>query len=257
MSVRLIPLGTNGFIPSQGRQTMSFLLLHPDSAILLDAGTGVSRLLEQPISEVLRPYGSLNVILSHYHLDHVVGLSYLPAVWRGKPVTIYAPGPGLVHAAAEKALNDLIRPPFFPLTFRDFPLPVTVAPITSDHFQVGSVAVRMRPQKHSGGSAGIRIGDIAYATDTVVDEDTVEFVRGARLLLHEVWLEDAAESRSVGHSDPYGVADIATRAGVGGLMIVHHPPFRSQAEISAIAAAIQVTTPVTIIVPEEGVVYEV
>ncbi|MGD2114802.1 MAG: MBL fold metallo-hydrolase, partial [Acidobacteriota bacterium] len=76
--MRLIPLGTNGYIPTHGRQTMCFLVRFEDRALLLDAGTGVARLLEPRVRELLEGVEQLDVILSHFHLDHVIGLSYLP-----------------------------------------------------------------------------------------------------------------------------------------------------------------------------------
>jgi ribonuclease BN (tRNA processing enzyme) len=109
---------------------------------------------------------------------------------------------------------------------------------------------------------GIRIGDdIAYVTDTVIDQGVVDFVRGVKLLLHELWLDDAetpaAEAARTGHSYASGVIQIAEQAGVGSLMIVHHHPLRSLAEIEKTAAARRRATTVKIIVPEEGKVYNV
>lgn len=52
MGTLLIPLGTNGYIPTLGRHTMSFLVLTAGEAILLDAGTGVSRLLDSKIQDI-------------------------------------------------------------------------------------------------------------------------------------------------------------------------------------------------------------
>ena len=262
MSTRLIPLGTNGFIPTQGRHTMSFLALVDDQAILLDTGTGAARLLSEPLAGMLQSYPALSIIYSHYHLDHTVGLTYFTAIWPSKPLTIYAPERPLLHASALETLNALISPPNFPITLDHFPCPVTIVPLHGDHLQIGSVSVRLRPQKHAGGSVGIRLGDdIAYTTDTVVDEGSIDFVRGVKLLLHELWLDDAdapaEEATRSGHSYASGVAQIATKAGVGSLMIVHHHPRRILAEIERTAQACQSQTTATIIVPEEGKVYDI
>jgi len=261
MPMRLIPLGTNGFIPTQGRQTMSFLVLAERDAILLDAGSGVSRLLDESLARLLRPYPILNIVLSHFHLDHTVGLTYLTIAAHGKPVHIYPPDRPLVQVSGEAALNELIRPPYFPLTLQRYPLPVAITPIRGD-FQVGSLSVRVRAQEHDGGSIGIRIGDqIAYTTDTIVDPQNVEFVRGVSLLLHELWLDDAEkpaqDATKSGHSYASGVVRLATEAGVERLMIVHHHPLRSTAAIHKTAEAAQGATNVKIIVPEEGKVYDV
>jgi ribonuclease BN (tRNA processing enzyme) len=262
MSARLIPLGVNGFIPTQGRHTMSFLALVDDQAILLDTGTGVARLLDEPLAGLLQSFPSLSIIYSHYHLDHTIGLSYFTAVWPSKPLTIYAPERPLLHASATETLNGLICPPNFPITLQQFPCPITIVPLCDDHFQIGSLGVRLRPQKHAGGSVGIRLGnDIAYTTDTVVDEGAIDFVRGVKLLLHELWLDDAdapaEEATRSGHSYASGVAQIATKAGVGSLMIVHHHPRRTRAEIEKTAQTCQSQTTARVIVPEEGKVYAV
>src|ERR1044072_2904577 len=56
VNLRLVPLGTNWYIPSHGRQTMCFLLLDGDgAALLLDAGTGLARLLAPEIAALLAP----------------------------------------------------------------------------------------------------------------------------------------------------------------------------------------------------------
>ena len=123
--------------------------------------------------------------------------------------------------------------------------------------QSGSLGIR----SIDGGSIGIRIGDtLAYVTDTVIDPATVEFVRGVKLLLHEVWLtaEEAAESdpSPTGHSDAGAVADLARAAGVGRLWVVHHHPRRSAAELARMATAMQLRAGLPVEVPGEGEVYE-
>ena len=50
--VKLIPLGTNGFFPSLGHQAQCYMVLTEDAAIMLDAGTGVGRLLEPETGHV-------------------------------------------------------------------------------------------------------------------------------------------------------------------------------------------------------------
>jgi len=260
MSTRLVPFGINGFIPSFGRQTMSFLLLTGNEALLLDAGTGVARLLEPMMIDLLQPYDCLNIILSHYHLDHVVGLSYLPGAWTQGRVRIYAPGQPFVEAEPDLALNRLLQPPLFPQMYQDFPTPVEVIPIRSEFLQIGNVSIQLHGQKHPGGSVGIRIADeIAYVTDTPVDLTTETFVQRVKLLLHEVWLTDAEaerdeRERSI-HSFLSGVAQISKRAEVSRLMPIHHHPRRSNAEIRELIQEMRDLAGSEVLVPEEGRIY--
>lgn len=237
--MKLLPLGTNGFIPARGRQTMSFLVVDGDAALLLDAGSGVARLLEPAANAALEGIERLDVLLTHYHLDHVVGLSYLPGVARDRRLRIFAPAPPLTEGGPE-TLATLIAPPLFPITLDRWPMPVEVVPFGGPALEIGPFRLRVRAQRHPGGSAGVRIDDrLAYVTDTVVDPETARFVRGVGTLLHEVWLtaeeaerEDAGRT---GHSAAPGVAALAKRAAVGRLVPVHHHPRRDSAGIGELA----------------------
>jgi len=256
--LRLLPLGTNGYIPSRGRQTMSFLLLAEGAALLLDAGTGVARLAEPAVRAALAGVARLDLLLTHYHLDHVVGLSFLPGVGRHlEGLRIHAPAPPLTDFGPE-ALDRLIAPPFFPIGFERWPMPVEVLPYRAGELEIGPFRLRVRRQKHPGGSAGIRVGDaLAYTTDTVIDPETAELARGVDLLLHEAWLSDQEAARDdagrTGHSAAGAVADLARRAGVARLGLVHHHPLRDDAGIEAMRAAMEARAGLPVLRVEEGV----
>jgi ribonuclease BN (tRNA processing enzyme) len=259
--MRLVPLGTNGFIPTFGRQTMSFLVLDQEEALLLDAGTGLARLLEPAVGTLVAGRRHLHLFLTHYHLDHVVGLSYLTAVWRDRGLTLHAPTRPLVEVEAEAAIEQLLSPPLFPIRLADFPLAVEVRPYSGEPLEIGGLRLRLRRQTHPGGSVGVRIGDaLAYVTDSVVDEDTVGFVRGVGLLLHEVWLTaaeaEAQDAAAIGHSAAPGVARLAREAGVGRLMPVHHHPKRDRQDLERLVAELAASG-LAVLLPEEGEVYEI
>lgn len=259
--MKLAPLGTAGYLPAAGRQTMSFLLATGAESLLLDAGTGVARLLEPAVAALLPAGQRLDILLTHYHLDHVVGLSYLLGLAADRPLRIHAPAPPLTAIGAE-GISQLLSPPLFPLPVERWPMPVEIAPFSGPDLAIGGLRLQLRRQKHPGGSVGVRLGDaLAYVTDTVIDPATADFVRGVRLLLHEVWLtaEEAAESdpAPTGHSHADAVADLARAAGVGRLWIVHHHPRRSAEDLARMAAAMQRRAGLPVEVPVEGEVYEV
>ncbi|HSG84893.1 MAG TPA: MBL fold metallo-hydrolase, partial [Candidatus Limnocylindrales bacterium] len=242
-ALRLVPLGTGGYFPSAGRQTMAFLLVWPGGALLLDAGTGVARLAEPGIGRLLEGVGRLDVLLTHYHLDHVAGLSYLPGILRETELRIFAPTPPLTTHGSE-ALDRLISPPLFPVGFHRWPMPVEVVPYAGSDLRIGPLEVRVRAQKHPGGSVGVRIGDaLAYITDTILDLSTIPFVHGVRNLLHEVWLDDDEAAREdagrAGHSAAGPVAELATTAQVGRLLPIHHHPRRTAEALEALVSSMR------------------
>ena len=257
--MRLIPLGTNGFLPSYGRQTACYLILLDGEAILLDAGTGASRLIEPEVVKHLDGVERLNVVISHYHLDHCVGLAYLSEAWP-KEIVVYAPAPPFTKVGPEKALGTLLNAPYTP-PLEYYPGPVKIVPVEVETLTIAGRESRFRAQKHWRGSMGIRIADdLTYVTDTVVDEGTVEFARGVRTLFHEIWMLDDEVARDetgrANHSNVSGVADIARRAGVERLIVIHHHPRRTVNDLVQIAQQAAEVSGVEVIVPVEGQVYE-
>src|ERR1700712_115671 len=72
-------LGSGGFVPTGTRETSSVLLLpegDPDAAVVIDAGTGLRRLITDRAA-LLGGRTKLEVLLTHFHIDHVCGLAYL------------------------------------------------------------------------------------------------------------------------------------------------------------------------------------
>jgi len=253
--MRLIPLGTNGYFPSFGRQTMSILVLNGETALLLDAGTGVGRLIEPRIRELLKEVSRLDIILSHYHLDHLIGLSYLGGVFPG-PVRIFGPAPPLSDASPEEALA-IFGPPWFPTRLLDSPSLEVVA-VSRKEWDLNRMPVRMRRQAHPGGAVGIRLGDrLAYCVDGAIDPGAMDFVTGVEVLFHEVWLTDEEAAREPpersGHSAAGPVATLAASAGVERLFPVHHHPKRTEPELGGVVRGMR-REGITIELPREGAV---
>src|SRR5687768_11382138 len=67
--MKLVLLGTTGYHANDRRQTACFML--PELGVVFDAGTGLYR-----VSDYLQT-NTLDIFLSHVHLDHCVGLTYM------------------------------------------------------------------------------------------------------------------------------------------------------------------------------------
>ena len=109
-------LGTAGGMPTAHRGTTSVLVRTGDRALLLDAGTGAARLVSEP--GLLDGATRLDVLLTHFHLDHVCGLLYLAAT--GLPVEVHAPGEWLYGSASAQVLAPLLRAPVSPFASQPF-----------------------------------------------------------------------------------------------------------------------------------------
>ena len=238
----LIPLGINGFFPYNGRQTACYLFIKDDTAIILDAGTGISGLLKGEIKEKLKEK-HLHIILSHYHLDHTCGLSYLTGVTPNAKISLFCPVYPLVKARNINGLERLLSPPLFSLKLED--IPIEVKEINKESFKIGKINIKLLKQYHPGGSVGIRIdNDLTYITDTIVSDKTAVFAKNVKLLLHELWLTDkelkTAPLEADGkrpeekHSYESGVVKIALDSKCENVMPIHMTPWRTEKEIRAL-----------------------
>ncbi len=87
-------LGTMGWMPSDRRETTCFACRSGEDTFIFDAGTGLRRLLQPEHAHLLAGSGVVHLFLTHYHLDHVCGLAYLPGVLPGRVLVIHAPDAG-------------------------------------------------------------------------------------------------------------------------------------------------------------------
>ena len=209
-------LGTTGYHPNNLRQTAC--LMFPEIGLIFDAGTGIFRardLIQTP---------TLDIVLSHVHLDHCVGLTFLYDILYEKDVKV------TVHVEESKIdviQNHLYQPQLFPVkpNFEMQPLkPEMKMPYGTIHsFELGY---------HPGGSHGFRLdlGDrtLAYATDTYASEapEYLKDIRGVDTLIHECYFPDSLDemAKVTGHSCLGPVVRLAAAAEVKQLYLVHINP---------------------------------
>jgi ribonuclease Z len=167
----------------------------------------------------------LDIFLSHSHLDHISGLTYLVNL---VPANVLART--TVHGEPAKltAIREhLFAEPIFPVTppFRfealqeSFALP-RAGRLT--HF----------PLAHPGGSVGFRLDwpghSMAYVTDTTASTSApyLENIHCVDLLIHEAYFAKDVNDipARTGHSSLDRVAEVAGAANVRRLVIAHIDP---------------------------------
>jgi ribonuclease Z len=228
MEVRI--LGCGGFIPTRARATACVYVRDGQDVLLLDAGTGAARLFED--AELLAGARRLYIVLTHFHLDHVVGLPYLAALEQLDAREVWGAGPLVAGVATRELVHRLLDPPFQASRAADVEGKYLtrigdVAPPAAD---VGPFRLGLRLQtRHATPTLAVRVGELAYCTDTAYDDGTAEFVRGARILLHEAF--HAAETTDdASHTASGDAARIAAAAGVERLVLMHVNPERPDEE---------------------------
>ncbi|NIL96254.1 MAG: MBL fold metallo-hydrolase [Planctomycetales bacterium] len=221
--MKLLCLGTSGYYPNQRRHTACFMI--PELGIVLDAGTGMFRLPEHLVTE------ELDIFLSHAHLDHIVGLTYLLGILDGRGMRQV-----VVHGEPEK-LAAIRQHLFSELIFSVMP-PLQFRPLADKVPLRGGGRLTHFPLEHPGGVVGFRLDwpghSLAYVTDTTAAAGVayLEKIRGVDLLLHECYFpnEKANLAAELFHSSTSAVAKVAHEAQVGRLVLVHTNPADSRAD---------------------------
>ncbi|QGJ69187.1 MBL fold metallo-hydrolase [Planctomycetales bacterium 10988] len=228
--MRLQLLGTGGYHPSPARHTLCLHL--PEAGLIFDAGTAAYRLRGRLQQE------TLDLFLSHSHLDHVVGLTYFLDILYQHPLRTFR-----IHGRPEDL--EVIREHLFHPGLFGAPVAGELCPLEETFSLADGGTLRHFPLQHPGGSVGYRIDwpetSLAYVTDTTAsfNADYLEHIRGVSLLVHECYFSDAQAEHAVktGHSSLSQVAHLAATAEVGRVLLVHINPLADEFGYPDLAAA--------------------
>lgn len=212
-------LGTAGYHPTERRDTSCIFLseVTAEDAFVLDAGTGFYRLVGRPLPQ------RLHIFLTHAHLDHVCGLTYLYNVLLNQKtqVKLYASAATL-HAVT----TSLFSSPLFPLPFH-YP---TQEIVPGEELEVAGARLTSFVLTHPGDSLAFRFDwpdkSLAYVTDTAGDARYVDFISDVDMLIHERNFADELDelARLSGHCTSADIVKVAHCSRAKRIALTHFNP---------------------------------
>lgn len=239
-------IATPGADKTAGGNTACVEVTAGDTRIILDAGTGLRTLGDERMAKGPR---HSTILLSHLHWDHVAGLPFFTPIYvPGHRVEI-ASGPNGVMPHDE-AIRSLFRAPFFPVDYAQLADQVSTRELrANEKFTIGDITITMAKLNHPDPVYGFRLEhgghSIVYATDTehfaCVDPTLKKLAAGADILIYDSQYtpEEYPSKVGWGHSTWLAGAELARAAGVPQLVLFHHDPNRTDAQLAQIEADAQ------------------
>ncbi len=220
---KVIILGSSNAIPTKDSENTHLVIVGKEHMVLVDCVSNPVLRLEQA---GLAFNDLTDIILTHFHPDHVSGLPLLLMdMWlmgRKKPINIFG-----LHYTLDR-IEDLMNfyswaewPEFFPVAFHRLPASEMSPVMENTEFKI-----LCSPVRHMIPTIGIRIEFhdarkvMAYSCDTEPCQQVVRLANGADVLIHE------ASGASIGHSSAGQAGEIASQAEVGSLFLIHYPTGR-------------------------------
>ena len=215
--------------------------------LIVDAGTGLRELgwelMKGPCG---RGQGTLHLLISHPHWDHIQGFPFfVPAFVPGNRIYVYG-----IHDL-KTAFEEQQRPLNFPVPLAFMQAQVEFISLrVGQPFSVGQVRVNTIQNAHPGDTCAYRFQDqhsvFVYASDAEfkrLDNASVQahvaFFKDADALIFDAQytLREAWQKTDWGHSSAMIGVDLARAAGVKKLILFHHDPSYSDAQLQEIQAA--------------------
>ncbi len=226
-----------------GGMTTCLELRTAEGRLVVDAGSGFAAMgREAPLGD-----GSLRLLVSHMHWDHIVGLPHYAPLFSGA-AKVEVHGVPRDGVTALEGVVNMHRPPVFPVPVGEL-VKANVRGFELEESGTDSyagIAYSWIEGQHPGGCSCFRFtwgsSSLVFLTDIEIaelpDDTVLDFSRGADILIVDAqYTADEYPSRvGWGHSTNIQAAEFAGRAEVGRLVMTHHDAGRCDEDVDRMAA---------------------
>ncbi|HRU39725.1 MAG TPA: MBL fold metallo-hydrolase [Candidatus Goldiibacteriota bacterium] len=232
--------GVRGSIPVSGKEynkyggnTTCVVLEEANTTLILDCGTGLRNFGKDLMKK--GPSGhKLNIFISHYHWDHLMGFPFFPHAYiKGNELNIY--GETKYNKTVMDVLKNQTQFINHPVELSGFGAKLNFNEIgESSELNIGPFKMTFAKINHPAGMLVPRIetksGTFVFATDiehyAVPDNKLINLAKDANILFYDAHFTPEEYPKYVGwgHSTYDEGIKVAQLAGVKELHLCHHAP---------------------------------
>ena len=236
--------------------------------LLIDLGTGATEFAKTlMLGEFGKGRGTLPILLSHTHLDHIQGLPFFtPFFIKGNEIRILGADP-ISGLSLEATLQNQLAPHYSPLNgLENLAAGVRIETITAGQtFQLSGFEVVTAPVPHGSmwttayritadGKTVAHLSDVEYPSPDEPVDIALALAQDADLLIHDAMHsdQDYEQRRGWGHSPARAGVVLAERAKARKLALFHHSPDATDDMIDELVARTAASTAVPVFGAAEG-----
>lgn len=212
--MRVTFLGTNGWYDTGTGNTVCTLVESKDYFLVLDAGNGIYKLDHHVPDRSTKP---ICLFLSHFHLDHIIGLHILNKFKFKQGLRIYG------QPGTKAVLDSIIAQPYT-LPLEKLSYKVDVHELSEGSHNL-PFKVEAKFLQHASPCLGYRIEldgkTVAYCPDTGFCQNAIELARNADLLIAECAYKSGQADAGWPHLNPESASQVAREANAKKLALFH------------------------------------
>ena len=215
-----------------------------NDVIVLDMGTGIRNLGKKILSDSSYPK-EINIFLSHYHWDHIMGFFYFKPLYNSNyTINIY----GHNSKTPISMVSDLLtNKNFWPVDKELYKANINFIEMSETTNQeklikINKTKVYYSLHPHPNGTNSLKIDTgnqkIVYITDCehpegALNPNVVAIAKECDLLIHDSHfsINDLSKYRGWGHSSWKQAVDVAITAEAKQLILFHHSPNYDDSQI--------------------------
>lgn len=210
--MNIIFLGTNGWYATDLGNTTSTIICSDEFYIVLDAGDGIYK-----IDQYIDTEKPIILLLSHLHLDHLIGLHAFAKFPFKQEINIYG------YKGTKNGINLIIKHPYSsPIT--KLPVKVQIHDLDEGKHNIG-FPFTCRLLVHADPCLGYRLElenkIITYCTDTGLCPNLYELAKDADIFITECSYKPGQEEWGWPHLKPEEAAEVAVKSKVKKLILTH------------------------------------